>query len=204
METQTSSEALALKKLRELKCWDRKQAAIKLGVSHKTVEKFENGRAKLTPTRITEILQGYAIPVEDFHHLINGRFDSIRERYETIRPKIIENNRLRRSYKRIVTRDVLTLVNLRKINGWSQFEASKKCGYHKCIMGHIENGRIELPMKRLEHIVKCYGFTMAEFNYHKNSEVFVADIQDECIKVIRSLNEQKLKAVFPLLKTFNN
>ena len=66
----------------------------------------------------------------------------------------------------------------------------------------IENGRVELRMKRIEHIVMAYGFTMKDFEYHKNSERFVTEIQDDCVKIIQGLCEDKLKAVYPLLKTF--
>ena len=204
MQTHVSNEALSLRKLRELSGLDRKQAGIKLGVSHKTVEKFENGRSQLSPTKVGEILRGYDVPQEDFEHVLNGRFDAIREKYAPKRVKIIEHKQLRRSYKRDISKDVLTLIALRRLKSLTQCEAALKCGYARCTMGHIENGRIELPAKRIEHIVKTYGFTMADFNYHKNSEAFVTDIQDECIKVIRALSEEKLKAVFPLLKSFRN
>jgi transcriptional regulator with XRE-family HTH domain len=149
-------------------------------------------------------LNGYTVPFEDFESILNGRFDSIRLKYKPKRKKIIENNKLRRSYKRQVTKDVLTLIALRRLKSLTQYGASKRCGYAGCTMGHIENGRIELPAKRIDHIVKSYGFTMEDFNHHKNSDVFVTDIQDECIKVIRVLSEEKLKVVFPLLKSFRN
>ncbi len=204
MQNKISNEALSLRKLRELNGLDRKQAAIKLGVSHKTIEKFENGRSQLSPSKVSEILRGYAVPVEDFEHILNGRTDAIRQKYEPKKIKIIENNRLRRSYKREVTKDVQTLTALRKLKFLDQYTASLKCGYARCTIGHIENGRIELPANRIEHIVKCYGFTMTDFYHHKSSEVFVTDIQDECINIIRTMSEEKLKAVHPLLKTFRN
>ena len=204
MQKQIANEALALRKVREILGLDRKQAGMKLSVSYKTVEKFENGRSQLSPTKVGEILRGYEVPQQDYLDILAGRFDSIREKYAPKRIKIIEHNRLRRSYKREVTKDVLTLIALRKLRGFAQQTASLKCGYARCTMGHIENGRIELPPKRIEHIVKSYGFAMSDFNHHKGSEVFVTDIQDECIKVIRGLPEEKLKAVFPLLKTFHN
>ena len=43
---------------------------------------------------------------------------------------------------------------------------------------------------------------MDEFDYHMNSEVFVTEIQDDCISIIKNLTEEKLKAVYPLLQTF--
>jgi hypothetical protein len=40
---------------------------------------------------------------------------------------------------------------------------------------------------------------MKDFDYHMKSEVFVTDIQDDCISIIKGLGEEKLKAVYPLL-----
>ena len=204
MQRQIANEALALRKVREVLGLDRKQAGMKLSVSHKTIEKFENGRSQLSPTKVGDILRGYDFTQKDFDDILAGRFDAIREKYAPKRMKIIEHNHLRRSYRREITKDVQTLVTLRRLRRFTQQEASLKCGYARCTMGHIENGRIELPSKRIEHIVKSYGFTMAEFNHHRSSEAFVTDIQDECIKVIRALSEERLKAVFPLLKTFHS
>jgi len=93
MQTHVSNEALSLRKLRELSGLDRKQAGIKLGVSHKTIEKFENGRSQLSPTKVGEILRGYDVPQDDFEHVLNGRFDAIREKYAPKRMKIIEHKR---------------------------------------------------------------------------------------------------------------
>ncbi|MBT6324928.1 MAG: hypothetical protein HOJ35_03090 [Bdellovibrionales bacterium] len=45
---------------------------------------------------------------------------------------------------------------------------------------------------------------MKDFDYHMKSEVFVTDIQDDCISIIKGLGEEKLKAVYPLLSTFKN
>jgi transcriptional regulator with XRE-family HTH domain len=204
MKNKLSKEALSLRKLRELIGMNRKEAGIKLGVSFKAIEKFENGRAKLSPTRVSEILRGYNIPHEEFESILNGKIDELKKKYQPKQKKVIEHNQLRRSYQRLVTKDVLTLIALRKLRFLSQYQASKRCGYSKCAIGHIESGRIELPPERIEHVVKSYGFTIQDFNHHKNSDQFITDIQDECIKVIRLLSEEKLKAVFPLLKSFRS
>lgn len=43
MQNENKIEGLALKKLREIKGVNRKEAGVLLGVSFKTIEKFENG-----------------------------------------------------------------------------------------------------------------------------------------------------------------
>ncbi len=93
---------------------------------------------------------------------------------------------------------------MRRLKGFTQYRASIISGYSQTAIGHIENGRIEIPKKRISHIVESYGFTMNDFEYHMKSEKFVTDIQDDCIKIIKGLGEEKLKAVYPLLSTFKN
>ena len=81
----------------------------------------------------------------------------------------------------------------------SQYRASFVCSYSRTAIGHIENGRIELHKARIAHIVKSYGFTIEDFEYHMKSDVLVTDIQDERISIIKGLCEKNLKAVHPLL-----
>ena len=51
MQNENKIEGLTLKKLRELKSLNRKEAGTLLDVSFKTVEKFENG-SDLSPTLV--------------------------------------------------------------------------------------------------------------------------------------------------------
>lgn len=202
MKKEITKESLALKKLREIKGLNRKQAGVLLGFSFKTVEKFENGRTILTRTKINEILSRYDLSYKDFELCCEGKCEQVQNRFAAKRPKVIDNNSHRRSYKKIITKEVKTLAVLRKLKGFNKFQASGECGYSKCSIGHIENGRIELTPHRIRHIIESYGFTKADFEYHLKSEQFVTDIQDNCITIIRGLNEEKLNAVYPLLQTF--
>ncbi|WP_158536852.1 MULTISPECIES: helix-turn-helix transcriptional regulator [Halobacteriovorax] len=203
MRNENKIEALALKKLRGIKGVNRREAGVLLGVSFKTIEKFENGRTALTRSKIDEILSGYGFSYDDFNNCCNGKSDKVKAKFVTI-PKVIENKKLRRSYKRVITKEAQVLKAIRKLKGLSQYKASFLCGYHKTAIGHIENGRVEIPKSRIQHILEAYGFTMDDFDYHMKSEVFVTEIQDDCISIIRSLGEDKLKAVYPLLSTFKN
>ena len=91
---------------------------------------------------------------------------------------------------------------LRTLKNLSQYKASSVCGYHRKAIGHIENGRVELREARIAHIVKAYGFKMADFDCHMKSDILVTEIQDECISIIKGLCEKNLKAVHPLLLNF--
>jgi transcriptional regulator with XRE-family HTH domain len=118
--------------------------------------------------------------------------------------KVLENNSLRRSYKKVIIKEARALQVLRRLQGLTQYKASYLCGYSRTAIGHIENGRIEIPKSRICHIVKSYGFIMKDFEYHMKAGIFVTEIQDDCISIIKALGEDKLKAVYPLLSTFKN
>ena len=66
----------------------------------------------------------------------------------------------------------------------------------------LQERESELPQSRIQHIVKSYGFTMEDFNYHMKADVLVTEIQNECISIIKGLCEKNLKAVHPLLLNF--
>ncbi len=202
MQKFITKEALALKKLREIKGLNRPQAGVLIGLGHKSVEKFENGRTLLTRRRISEILSAYNFSWQDFEAVCAGKSEQIAARFVTKAEKQIVTKKLRRNYQKIITREVKTIAVLRKLKGYNKYQASRLCGYADCIIGHIESGRIDLRPTRIRHIVQSYGFTMEEFEHHLNSEVFLTDIQDTCIKIIKNLSEEKLKAVYPLLQTF--
>ena len=202
MGIENKTDAITLRVLREIKGLSRKDAGILLGLSHKTVQKLESGQAILYRSRIEKTVKAYGLTYEDFLSCREGQSEQIRKRLCHKTDKATANNRDRRFNKRIITKEAQVLKVLRKLKNLSQRQASRLCGYHKTAICFIENGRVELYREKIVHIVKSYGFTMEDFEYHMKSESFVTDIQDECISIIRTLGEEKLKAVHPLLLTF--
>ena len=191
---------MILRKLREIRSLDRQQAAVLMGTTYKSIEKMENGRALMTKKRITSYLVAYGFSEEDYKLCLGGQLHLIEKKYVK-RPRIIEHKILRRSYQRIITQQVKILRGMRKLRGYSQPEASLACGYSRASIGHIENGRIELPLRRIEHIVRSYGYTMADFERHKALEIDVSGIQDNCISILKKLNPENLNVAYTLLKT---
>lgn len=203
MSKKIPTEAVILRKLREIKNLDRQQAAILMGTTRKNIEKMENGRTLMTKKRIGSYLAAYGISEKEYELCLDGQIHVIEKKYAIERPKIIEHKTLRRSYQKIITKEVKILIGMRKLRGYSQPEASLVCGYSRPSIGHIESGRIELRQDRIEHIVKSYGFTMRDFEQHKRSDFLVADTQNECIAIIARLNLENLHVAHSLLKTMN-
>ena len=195
-------DATTLRKLREIRGLSRKDVGVLLGVSHKSVEKFENGRTVITRTRIEQTVRAYDLTYEDFLLCRGGKSEQIKKRFGHKKEKVSYSKKNRRFDKKIITKEVQVLQVLRRLKDLNQYEASLICGYYKGTIGQIEHGRVELYRTKISHIVKSYGFTMEDFERHMKSEVLVTDIQDECISIIKGLCEKNLKAVQPLLLTF--
>lgn len=199
-----TNEVTALKKMREMKGLSRKDAAPLVGVTFKLIEQLENGRVELTKRKIVHYCLAYGFSQNQYRDICEGKIGKVQKELCKVRTKVIEQNYLRRSYKKIITKEAKVLQVLRRLKKLTQYDASLLCDYSRTAIGHIENGRIEIPNSRINTIVESYGFEMKDFEYHMKAEVFVTEIQDDCINIIKGLSEEKLKAVYPLLSTFKN
>ena len=190
-------EVIALRKMRELKGLSRKEAAALFGLSHKTIEKMENGRSRLTQKKINHFIFTYGFKREDFENLCQGKIHLIKEKY-FFHKKVKKSGR--RSYQKIITKEAKVLISLRQKLGISQNEASRRCGYARSVMGHIENGRINLCESRIKHIVKSYGLSMDDFKKELQGEFIYSDLLKNCLRITRELESEKLIGVYQILK----
>lgn len=84
----------------------------------------------------------------------------------------------------------------------TQDKASALCGYSRPTIGHIENGRMEIPTERIRHILTCYGFSLEEFRTFMNEEILREDVLKDCGERLELLSEEKLKIIHSMLKSF--
>ncbi len=115
MKNEGKTDAITLRKLREVRGFSRKEAAVLLEASFKTVEKFENGRTILNGTRIDNILRAYGLTYGDFLSCREGKSEQIQKRFCHKKERVFDNNKNRRSYKKIITKEVQVLKALRRI-----------------------------------------------------------------------------------------
>ena len=123
---------------------DRKQAGVLLGVSFKTIEKFENGRTILTRPKSHKFFLGMIFPGKILRRALMGKvnksnLDLSQKKNQRSLPTIICGEVTKNHYQR-----GKTLTVLRQLKGLNKYQASRECGYPKCTIGHIENGRIEM------------------------------------------------------------
>lgn len=190
------SHAKALRRSREQLKVTRIELARRLNLSPKAVEKYESGRAIVDEGKLISILKALDLKHEDFEKIRRGKGCGLKKKKKTV-----FTNQERRSYRRIITKEVRVLRVLRQMKNLSQDQASSVCGYSRPSIGHIENGRITLDQDRIEHIVESYGHPMSEFDRLMREEIIRDEILDEAFDKIRCLPEDKLKIVSSLLKT---
>lgn len=177
----------ALKKARLLKNLSRKDLALRLKVTFKAIEQVENGRNKLSEIRLKKYLEALEITKDEFLKLKRDKKITV-----TTRAKNVNCLSDRRSYKKIINKEVRVIKTLRKITNLSQDEASKVCGYSRPTFGHIENGRIVLNKARIEHILKCLGFRLNDFEKYMGSENLRDEVLEYCFDKMKELKDDKI------------
>jgi transcriptional regulator with XRE-family HTH domain len=190
------SQAKALRHSRELLKVTRIELARRLNLSPKAIEKYESGRAIIDQGKLLNILTALELSHEEFEKIRRGKGCGLKKKKKTV-----FTNQERRSYQRIITKEVRVLRILRQMKNLSQDQASSVCGYSRPSIGHIENGRITLDHNRIKHVVESYGHPMSEFDRLMREEIIRDEILNEAFEKIRCLTEDKLKIVNSLLKT---
>jgi transcriptional regulator with XRE-family HTH domain len=192
------SNAKALRRAREIMKLTRNELALRLNISTKAIEKYENGRAILDDDKINFLLAGLELNREQFYKIKKGK--GFKKRGLGLN-RTVHTNHDRRSYRKIITRECEVLRSMRRIKKLSQDQASSLCGYPRSTIGHIENGRIELTIERIKHIVESYGYQFHEYEVNFNRGELRDQIIDECCKKIELLDDSKLEIVKNLLRS---
>ncbi len=190
------SHAKALKRAREMMKVTRVEMARRLNLSLEAIKKYEKGGAVIDERKIIKYLEALDLTNKDYQKIKKGKGISRNRKKKTV-----FTNQERRSYQRIITKEVRVLKILRQMKNFSQDQASAVCGYSRPSIGHIENGRITLDQNRIDHIVESYGHPMSEFHRLMQEEIIRDELLSEAFETMKMLPEEKLKIVSSLLKT---
>lgn len=192
------SNAKALRRARELVKVTRNELANRLNLTVNAVEKYESGRAIMDEEKILKVLHALNLNEEQFDKIKRGKGTGLLRKQKTV-----FENADRRSYRRVITKEVRVLKILRQMKNLTQDQASAMCGYSKPTIGHIENGRIEVPIDRIEHIVSSYGHPTSEFQRLMKEEVLRDEIIRVCTEKLMGLPEDKLKLAQGVIQNLN-
>jgi transcriptional regulator with XRE-family HTH domain len=185
----------ALKAARILRGFSRQEAARRCGWTPKVFEQIENGRSYISRERVSKILSAIAYNEADFRILESNPDHALALARDSGKRTRTLQQKPRRNFYRRITKECRVIRVLRKKIGISQYQASEKCGYVNSIFGQIENGRIELPRDRVEHIVQCLGFSLLDFDELMKAETLRDELMDECAKLMEDLSDQKLSSI---------
>ncbi|MFA5584362.1 MAG: helix-turn-helix transcriptional regulator [Bacteriovoracaceae bacterium] len=191
------SHAKALKRAREMMKVTRIEMARRLNLSLEAVKKYEKGGAVIDERKIQKYIEALDLSQEDYQKIRKGKGISRNRKKKTV-----FTNQERRSYQRIITKEVRVLRVLREMKNLSQDQASSLCGYSRPSIGHIENGRITLDQSRIEHIIESYEYPMSEFHRLMREEIIRDEILSQAFETMKQLPEDKLKIVSSLLQSF--
>lgn len=110
---------------------------------------------------------------------------------------------MKRSNQKIQTTHSKILRFMRVSRGFSMRGASKEIGLSATTVNHVENGRMDLSDRLIGRFIKAYGYNLREYNdYLKGKESIPFNYKEECISLIKSMDNAKLKAIHGLLSNF--
>ncbi len=188
------SHARAIRRSREMLKLTRNELGLRLGITRKAIQKYETGRAIIDEEKLEKILKALKLSVEEYEKIRKGKGIDLRKKVKTV-----STNQDRRSYKRIITKEVRVLKILRLMKNLTQDQASAVCGYSRPSIGHIENGRIKVDIERTQHIVSSYGLEMGEYYRLMKEEVLRDEVMESCYSKMMNLPEDKLKLIQSVL-----
>lgn len=106
--------------------------------------------------------------------------------------------------KKEITTEVKVLRYMRLQAGLSLKKAGKLIGVTDGAIGHLENGRMDLPLNRIEQMVEAYGFSMTEFLKMTRSKNVPTCKLMECQNLIKCMPKSNLEKAYQFLKQIKN
>ena len=197
-------ESQALRDMRIFKKVPREEVAKLINKSKETVKKCEDGRSNYNLEDQGVLLRRFRYTKDEFQQILNGalvvpKFPA-RSAYKTNRKEPKEY----RKYQKTISKESRVLKVLRKRSKLSQPVAAQLCGFSRSMIDHRESGRVDLSDKisEIRHIVSSYGFKMEDYYDLLNSEILRDEVVENCLNILETISDDKLKAVQALLLNF--
>lgn len=102
-----------------------------------------------------------------------------------------------------VTDEVRVLKYMRIQAGLSLRKAGQRFGITDGAISHIENGKMKLPVDRIEQMVLNYGFSMGDFLKLSRSKKLPNNRREECERLLTTVPNSRLEDVFDFLRALN-
>jgi transcriptional regulator with XRE-family HTH domain len=110
---------------------------------------------------------------------------------------------MKRSYQKIKTPKTKALKRMRNSKGVSLRKLAKAMNIHESSVSDRENGRVEfISDEYIRSFVHTLGYEMADWSDFINGKTTIYDIRSECINIIEKLENDKLQAIYGMLRNF--
>lgn len=195
-------ELLVLRRMRILRRIGRKEAAAAISRSPKLIERFENGRVNISVEKRKQLVRRYRYTWEEYLRLL-GCPDELPELPSRSTFKSNSVPRIHgRKYQKQIGKAARVLKSLRKMKGWSQPEAAKKCGWSRSCIDHLENGRVDCSEEKIAHVLLSYGSKRSLYEELMNATLLRDEVIEDSHSILEKLDNDKLRAVKALLDNF--
>lgn len=92
------------------------------------------------------------------------------------------------------------IKKFRKLNSWSQEELALKVGYtDRSIIAKIENGKIDLPLSKIQQFANVFGISVTELMSDNSCVVNIVQNELELIRKYRCLDRKGQQLVEAIL-----
>jgi len=106
---------------------------------------------------------------------------------------------MNRSQQKRITHQAKIVRHMRKTRGLSLNKAGRLVKISGSAISHMEQGRMDISRERLKSLVLAYGYSMQDFLEFVDGRAVPISYRDECIAIVRQLDDARLVAVHAML-----
>jgi len=106
---------------------------------------------------------------------------------------------MQRSQQKRITKEAMVLRYMRQNRNLSLNQAGQLVGISGSAISHIEQGRMDVSRARIQTLLQAYRFTDEEFLEFFDGRPVPMSLRDECIGILKTLDEARLQAVHSVL-----
>lgn len=105
-------------------------------------------------------------------------------------------------HQKKITQEAIILRHMRHVRKLSLNQAGRLVGITGSAVAHFEQGRTTVSRARIESFLDAYKFTREEYLEFFDGKELPINLRDECIGVVKQLDDTKLQAVYAVLVNF--
>lgn len=91
------------------------------------------------------------------------------------------------------------LRRIRESSNLTMRQLAMQVGISHSAISQLEHGKLELPRARVEQIVRACGHSVEDFDRLMGKKFVHVDYREECLSIIRRMEEEDLMLFFKLL-----